>query len=380
MTELPVTQIKIPAGFIDLGMGDPAFELLPLELIQVAADEHFSRQDRRFLQYGSEQGDGYFRRSLADFLAEANSKPISPDQLFVTAGASSALDLLCTLFTQVGDIIFVEEPTYFLALRIFEDHGLRVIPISMDADGISLDALDEKLAEFNPKFVYVIPTFQNPSGVTLTSARRNQLVERAQQHDFLIVADEVYHFLGYSETPPLAFANFTARIEQAISVNSFSKILAPGLRLGWITAHAAVIKKLIGSSLLDSGGGMNPFASALVRGLIDSGGLADNIASLRQVYALRRDSLDEALREFLPMAEYKFPAGGFFFWVQLPGIDAAELQRKAREFNVGIRSGVLFSTRNTQPDFMRLGFCFYDSSDLRAGVKRLRACLEKYFL
>jgi len=379
MSELSITQINIPPGFIDLGMGDPSFGLLPLELIRQAAEVHFSTGDRRFLQYGTEQGDGYFRRSLADFLTKSYSFPVDPDLLFVTAGASSALDLLCTIYTRTGDVIFVEEPSYFLALRIFKDHGLRVISIQMDDDGLCLDALDEKLAEFNPKFIYIIPTFQNPSGLTHTQDQRNKLVERAQRHNFLIIADEVYHFLAYTLTPPQAFAAFTDNVKQVISVNSFSKILAPGLRLGWIKAHGTVIERLAGSSLLESGGGMTPFTSALVRWVIESGGLEENISSLRKEYTIRLNALDAALREHLPMAEYVVPQGGFFFWVQLPGVDAAELRRKAKEFNVGFRQGTLFSSRMGKADYMRLGFCFYDSEALREGVKRLRDCLEKKY-
>ena len=149
MSEFSITQFNIPGGFIDLGMGDPSFSLLPLEPIRQAAEVHFSTGDRRFLQYGNEHGGGYFRRSLADFLTRSYSFPVDPDVLFVTTGVSSALDLLCTLYTRAGDVIFVEEPSYFLALRIFKEHGLRVISIPMDQNGLCLDALDEKLVEFN---------------------------------------------------------------------------------------------------------------------------------------------------------------------------------------------------------------------------------------
>ncbi len=379
MTDLSITQIDLPSGFIDLGMGDPAFELLPLEMIHQSAATHFSTGDPSFLQYGAEQGDRYFRGSLANFLTKSYDLPVDSDQLFVTTGASATLDLICTSFTQPGDVIFVEEPSYFLALRIFKDHGLRAIAIPMDEDGLSLKVLDEKLTEFNPKFVYTIPTFQNPSGVTLTPARRDHLIARAQRHNFLIVADEVYHFLAYALVPPRAFATYTAQVEQIISVNSFSKILAPGLRLGWVQAHENIIKRLTGSGLLESGGGVTPFTSALLRNVIESGGLAANIANLRQEYAARRDALEAALGTYLPMAEYQVPPGGFFFWVRLPGIDTATLRLKAQEFNVGIRQGGLFSSNAGLSNHIRLGFCFYDSGTLREGVKRLRDCLEKNF-
>lgn len=376
MSALPITQIDIPPDFIDLGLGNPDLSLLPLNLLHQSAEAFFAAGDRRPLQYGAERGNAYFRRALADFLTMAHATQVNPGWLFVTAGASSALALLCTLYTRPGDLIFVEEPTYFLALRIFEDHDLRVIPIPVDDQGLRLDALESQLDEFVPKFIYTIPTFQNPSGLTLSQARREKLVELAQRYNFLVLADEVYHFLPYTQSPPQAFAVFAERVEQVISINSFSKILAPGLRLGWVQAHETVIERLAGCGLLDSGGGMNPFTSALVRGLIESGDLEQNIAGLRMEYARRLNALDAALHHHLPAAEYMQPQGGFFFWIRLPGVDAAELRPKAHRYKVDFRPGALFFSRQGLQEYIRLGFCYYAPTDLEEGVKRLRDCLD----
>lgn len=377
MNELPIIQTNVQPGVIDLGMGNPDFDLLPLEVLHQSAEEYFKNGDPRHLQYGMEQGDGYFRQALADYLTKAYGKSANPDLLFVTAGASSALDLLCSLYTQPGDVIFVEEPSYFLALRIFKDHGLRVVPIIMDDEGVRSDELEKKLVEFNPKFIYIIPSFQNPSGRTLSQERREQLVEWAQRDNYLVVADEAYQFLPYTQTPPGSFAAYTDEVEQIISVNSFSKILAPGLRLGWIQANSAVIKRLAGSGLLESGGGMNPYASALVRGLIESGELDKNIARLQKEYTSRLEAMDSALRIHLPQANYSLPRGGFFFWVQLPGVDASELRLKAKEYKVDFRQGVLFSSQEGLLDFFRLSFCFYSPEAIEEGVKRLSDCVRK---
>jgi 2-aminoadipate transaminase len=375
MKEIPITQINLSRDVIDLGVGDPDFNLLPLELLHRSAEAYFTAGDFRPLEYGSEQGNGYFRGALADFLEEAYHKSVDPDLLFITAGASSALDLICTLYTRPGDTIFIEEPTYFLALHIFADHGLRTVPIPMDDGGLRLEALEEKLAEHYPKFVYTIPTFHNPGGCTLSQARRDKLVELAQRYKFLVVADEVYHFLSYTQAPPPPFAVFADDVEQIISVNSFSKILAPGLRLGWIQTHRAVIRRLAGSGLLDSGGGMNPLMSALGLDLIKSGGLEQNIRRLRIEYASRLNALDAALNQLLPESKYTVPQGGFFFWVRIPGIDAADLRPKAQGFNVDFRQGALFSSRKRMGDFFRLSFCYYRPQDIEEGIKRLRDCL-----
>lgn len=376
MSELPITQISSKPGVIDLGMGNPDFNLLPVDLLYQSAADFFKNNDPRPLQYGLEQGDSYFRQSLAGFLEEGYGFPVDPALLFVTAGASSAIDLFCSLYTQPGEVVFVEEPSYFLALRIFEDHGLQVVPIPMDSDGLRIDVLEQLLTEYHPKLVYTIPVFQNPSGKTLSSERRHRLVELAHRDDFLVLADEAYQFLPYSMAAPAPFEEYASDVRQVVSINSFSKILAPGLRLGWIQANSTVIERLSGCGLLESGGGMNPYTSALVRGLIESGDLQQNITHLRREYAQRLEAMDRALCEHLPQAKYEKPAGGFFFWVKIPGFDAAELRRKAPEFKVDFRPGILFSSQDGLLDNMRLGFSFYKPKEIEEGIRRLSSCLK----
>src|SRR5258708_23820296 len=338
MTQAQVSQSDPPPGFIDLGIGHPSYSLLPMEMLHQASEKYFATKDPHPLQYGLEQGNSNFRQGLARFLISAYGRgSVDPSLLFVTTGASSAIDLICSVFTSPGDVIFVEEPSYFLALRIFRDHGLRVVPVAVDDSGLCLDGLEVKIEESHPKLIYIIPTFQNPSGVTLSEERREKLVELAERYDVLIMADEVYHLLAYNQTPPRSFATLIEHAEHVISVNSFSKILAPGLRLGWVHANREIIQRLISSSLLDSGGGMNPFTSAVVHGLIESGGLEQNIANLRREYTLRLSAMDAALEQHLPAARWLPPHGGFFFWVNLPGVDAAHLQSKSQHFHAFFR-------------------------------------------
>lgn len=356
---------------IDLGLGNPDPALFPLDLLRQSAQAELARRDPLPLQYGLEQGSGCFRAALAHFLAQAYRFPVSPERLFITAGASSALDLLCTLYTRPGDTIFVEEPSYFLALRIFADHGLRPVSIEMDADGLCLDDLDEKLASHPPRLLYSVPTFQNPSGRTLSAARRAALVERAQRRGFLLIADEVYHCLDHGSPSPPPLAAWAEEVEQVVSVGSCSKILAPGVRLGWVQAHPAVIQRLALCGLLDSGGGLNPFMSALLRELVESGGLADHVNHLRAAYAARAAALTQALSRHLPAARFEPPQGGFFVWVRLPGVDTAALRPVAQANGVDFRPGRLFSSRAGLGEFMRLCFAHYPPGEIEAGVKRL---------
>jgi 2-aminoadipate transaminase len=375
MSTLPIAQINTPSGFIDLGRGDPQFELLPLDLLRDAAQHRLGQSDNAFLQYGTEQGDGYFRAALADFLSEHYGFPVSYESLFVTSGISSGLDLLCTLFTRPGDTIFVEEPSYFLALRIFADHGLRIVSIPTDDEGLDLTDLTRALKESRPKFLYIIPTFQNPSGHTLSQERREQLVALAGQHDFLILADEVYQLLNYTQTPPKSFGAYIDS-EHVISLGSFSKFLAPGLRLGWLQTHPKIMQKIAACGLLDSGGGMNPFTSAIVRDVIESGGLDGNIAKLADVYGRRVKVMTESLRQHLPNAEFITPHGGYFFWIRLSGVDAQELQKQAQGQQVGLRPGILFSSQNGLRDYFRLSISFYEESEIEEGVVRLKKCVS----
>lgn len=376
-TVLTTSQTNTPAGFIDLGSGDPPLSLLPLDLIRRAAEVRFAEGDPAFLQYGAEQGDGYFRVALSDFLSCGYGFPASPDDLLVTNGVSQGLDLICSLFTRAGDVIFVEEPSYFLALRIFADHHLWIVPVATDENGLVIESLEEKLAEFQPKFLYLIPTFQNPSGRTLSQERRERLVSLCRRHDFLILADEVYHFLSYANKPPKAFAAYT-NVENVISLGSFSKILAPGLRLGWIQAHPEKIKRISGCGLLDSGGGLNPFTSAIVRSILETGALEKNIAKLVSIYSSRVTLMDSLLRLHLPDVTYSIPQGGYFFWVKLSGeADAAELHKKAESFKVGFRAGVRFSSHGGMRDYIRLSCVFYQPEEIETGIVRLKQCLSQ---
>jgi DNA-binding transcriptional MocR family regulator len=371
MPQTRLTQLNHPPGFIDLGSGNPDPALFPLDLLQKAAESYFAAGDLRTLQYGAEAGNGDFLAELAGFLSGAYRQPVEPGSLFATTGASAALDLLCTLCTRAGDVIFVEEPSYFLALRIFADHGLRVIAIPMDRQGLQVDRVAELLKEYKPKFVYTIPTFHNPASLTLSQARREQLVRLAEQHGFLLIADEVYHFLPYTVVPPQPFAVFTRDLEQVVSVQSFSKILAPGLRLGWIQAHEKAIRRLAGCGLLDSGGGMNPFTSAIVRYLLESGDLARNIAALRKAYRLRLAALTAALDRHLPEAAYSMPQGGFFAWVRLPGVDTVGLRQAAQQAQVDFRPGALFSSQGGLKEYLRLSCSYYNPQEIERGVARL---------
>lgn len=377
MSDLRTTQVNIASDVINFGIGQPGFDLLPARLMQRAAARRLDGVDTSFLNYGAEQGDGFFRQALARFLSDGYGEAVDADTLFITAGASNALDLTCTLFTQPDDVVFAAEPTYFLALRIFADHGLRVVPIPTDEQGMNIQALEEALRNERPALLYVIPTFQNPAGMTLPLERRRRLAELAAEHDFLIAADEVYHLLAYTAAPPAPMAHF-ADGGRVISIGSFSKILAPGLRLGWIQTTPALVRRFVTSGLVDSGGGLNPFTSALVRTALEESWQEEYLVDLRRTYAHRIDVMDAALQDELgDMIDYTRPDGGFFFWIALPpGTDSQRLLAAAEAYRVGFQPGTRFSSRGGLRDRLRLSFAFYDEGAIREGVARFARLLR----
>jgi DNA-binding transcriptional MocR family regulator len=372
MTLTSAAQKPIPAGMIDLGIGQPSPRLLPAEALAKAASDCAGRPERMLLSYGPEQGDGPFREALAGFLTQAYRMPVDPARLFVTNGASQAIDLICSLFTRAGDTILVEEPTYFLALKIFADHHLKVVALPMDADGLDVGALEEALERVRPALLYTIPTYHNPTGVCLSAPRREKLAALARRFDLLIVADEVYHLLSYTAPPPLPLARFSAE-GRVISLGSFSKILAPGMRLGWLHAGAGMIERLATCGLLDSGGGLNPFASGIARSAIERSLLDRHLTHLRRTYGSRMQAMAAALGDRLPEgAAFETPEGGFFIWVRLPGqMDAQGVLRRARAQNVAFMPGASFSEGPALKNFLRLSFAYYDTPELVEGVERL---------
>ncbi len=379
MDTFRTAQLNIPPEMIEFGAGQPSPRLLPLTLLKEAAAHRLGSRDDSLLAYGAEQGDGYFRLALAGFLSAHYQIKVDFDDLFITAGASQGLDLTCTLFSRPGDTIFVEEPSYFLALRIFADHGLNVVSLPMDEHGLIVYALEEKLSRHKPAFLYTIPTFHNPSSVTLAADRRERLVELSRRYKLLIVADEVYHMLSYSDAPPMPLASHIDS-SSVLSLGSFSKIMAPGLRLGWIQGSARLLKHFTGCGLLDSGGGLNPFTSGIMRSAIENGLLKNQLTTLKTAYSQRKTALADALRDNLPDAvRFVEPGGGFFIWLEFPDrIDTNHLLAAAFEKNVGFLPGVKFSAQNGLKNYARLSFSFYEVPQLEKGARRLGRVIEAY--
>jgi DNA-binding transcriptional MocR family regulator len=372
-------QLWSDPGVTDLGIGQPQDAILPTDLLSAALHRFGEQRLQHPWQYGHELGDGVLRTELADFLEPRYGVPVDPDLMLVTNGNSQAIDLCCGVLAAPGDVVFVEEPSYHLAMQIFRDHHLRVVGIPVDRDGLSIEALEDELTRHRPAFLYTIPAAQNPTGATLPTQRRRRLVELAQQHGFLVVADEVYHLLQYGEPGPdgrpAGPEPMAAYVDSGVvlSLGTFSKILAPGLRLGWVQAARPLLDRLESRGFIVSGGGLNPVPSALVAGMLADGSAAEYLASLLPLFRARVEAMDAGLRAVLPAgASWARPDGGYFFWLRLPdGVDTAALLPRARSLGVGYAPGPKFSSRGGLTEHLRLSFAYYGDEQLAAAVRAL---------
>ena len=375
-----VTFDSAPApGTINFGVGQPSADLLPVDLLRQASEQFLRQAHPNELNYGERQGDVRFREALASFLTGGYSAPVTDSELFVTGGNSQALDFICSVFTRPGDTVIVEEPSYFLAFRIFLDHGLNIVSVPMDQDGMNISALETILSEVKPRLLYTIPSFHNPGGQSMSLQRRERLVELSEEHDFLIAADEVYQLLYTGERPPPALGTM-ADSGNILSLGSFSKIMAPGLRLGWVQTSAGLMEPLMDNGAVNSGGSLNHFTSHVIRAAIEMGKQDEWLAHLRATYAARISAMDEALQIHLGnRARWYRPGGGYFFWLEFnESVDTATLRSHAAAFRTGFQPGVNFSSSGGLKNCLRLSFAHYNENEIREGVERLAHLFDRH--
>ncbi len=370
-----------PPGHINFGVGQPSADLLPVRLIETAS-ANFLRTAQPFeFNYGERQGDRRFREALADFLSRHYGQPARPDSLLITSGNSQALALVCTQLTRPGDTVFVEEPSYFLAFNILRDQGLKLVGIPTDPNGMVIKQLEAALQDHKPSLIYTIPSYHNPTGFSLSAERRQRLVELSLEHEFVIAADEVYQLLHYFDPPPIAFGSL-AELQgdegSIVSMGSFSKILAPGLRLGWIQSSANLIKRLMASGVVSSGGSLSHFSSQVGRHAIDLGLQDQHLQHLRSTYRARLEAMDHALtRHLSDVARWHKPQGGYFFWLEMPaGFDAVAMRQKAPSFKTGFQAGTVFSSQGNFDNCIRLSFAHYNEEQIAEGIARIAALIS----
>jgi 2-aminoadipate transaminase len=375
---------------ISFAGGLPAPEAFPIGVVAEAAQRVLHDQGPRALQYGATEGYLPLRAWIADTLHTAGV-PVSAEHVLITTGSQQALDLLGKVFIDPGDGIVVESPTYLAALQAWNAYGAAYLEVPADADGMCTDALESLLRRHQPKLVYCLPNFQNPSGVTLTRARREQLVALAGEAGVVVVEDDPYRDLRFEgeELPrliELASASARPAVDmhdydgQLIYVSTFSKVISPGLRVGSVVAPLAVIRKLTQAK---QGADLHTamLNQMLVYELVSSGLLQRHVATIVDMYRERRDTMLDALAQTFPAGvHWTHPAGGLFLWVTLPEeIDAADLLRAAVRAGVAFVPGAPFhpsGSSGTGANTFRLNFSNASPAQIRDGIARLGALLH----
>jgi len=366
----PTLQIALTPGTIDLAWGHPATDLLPVAAMQRASAAALTKFGNDALTYGYPAGPGPLLEWLRQRIGQREGRTPAPDEIMITGGNSLGLDQLLTLWTEPGDIMLVESPTYHLAVRVMRDHPLQLLPVPADGEGLQVDALAETLnnlrrAGKRARMLYTVPTFHNPTGVSLSAPRRQALIELAAAEELLIVEDDVYRELSYDGPPPPSLWS-QAPDGVVARLGSFSKALAPGLRLGWLTASKAIIQRIVDGGLLDSGGGINHFTALVVSLLCEDGDYDAGVARFCAAYGARRDALMGALTQALPKScSWYTPGGGFFTWVLLPhGMKSSELLPQAETAGVSFIPGKKFHLDGVGENTLRLAFSYYPPEKL----------------
>jgi 2-aminoadipate transaminase len=371
---------------ISFGGGLPAPEVFPLAEIQAAADRVLAEHGRAALQYSATEGYLPLRELLVRHMARYGIA-VTPDNVLITSGAQQALDLIGKLFINSGDRVLTEEPSYLGALQAFTAYQAQYLPVPIDDDGLRLDRLEEALRA-GPKFLYILPNFQNPGGVTLSLERRRRLIELASHYGAPIVEDDPYGQLRYEgeHLPPLVKIDSEVHGNGnghpfhggVIYLGTLSKTLAPGLRIGWVVAPSEVMTRLVqmkqGADLHTS-----TFNQMVAYETARSGFLDQHVKHIRQVYSERRNAMLAALERYAPPgAQWTHPHGGLFLWVTLPaGLDSKTLLADALKEKVAFVPGAPFYPCGGGERTMRLNFSYSKPEVIEEGIRRLGGVIAR---
>ena len=370
---------------ISFAGGLPAPKVFPLKEFQAASNTVLENDGPQALQYSTTEGYLPLREMIARHTARYSVK-VTADNIMITSGSQQALDFIGRLFLNRGDYIVVESPTYLGAIQAWNAYGAQYIPVRSDENGMIVDELEAAL-RIGPKFIYVLPNFQNPSGSTLNLERRKQLVELADKYGVPIVEDDPYGQLRYEgeHIPSVVALDSDFRGENGghysgnvIYLSTFSKLLAPGLRLAWVIAPPEVIRKLVmtkqAADLHTSS-----FNQYVAHEVAKGGFLDEHIKVIRATYKERRDVMIEMMEEMFPAeVTWRKPLGGMFLWGELPeGMDAAEVLKRAVEKKVAFVPGAAFHPTGGGENTMRLNFSYSDPDTIREGITRLGTTLKE---
>ncbi len=360
---------KQGAGFISLRSGAPPPECIPRERLERGMERAWACGQDLF-GYQSAMGAWDLRALVAERMRALGCADVDAKNVMLLSGAQQGIDFLARLFINPGDVVALEDPVYPGALQTFDLCEPRYVPIPVRADGLDLDALESALARGAPKFLYVVPTFQNPTGATMPLARRERLVALARARDLVIIEDDPYSALRYAgpDVPPLR-----ALDPDVIYLGTFSKTVAPGVRVGWMVMPEALREKLYAMKEAADINSDRVMQQAIYE-MMQTGFFPDHLDRIRAIYAERRAAMLAALREHMPPdVAWTEPQGGFFVWLTLPpGMDVLDVLARGNERGVGIVPGTgCTAMPGGQSNGMRLSFCAQPPDAIAEAVRRL---------
>jgi len=332
------------------------------------------------MQYGSGQGDPRLREQICAVMA-LEGVDAHPDDVVVTVGSQQAVDLVTRIFCDPGDVVICEAPSYVGALGVFRAYECEVVHTAMDAEGLVPEALAETIARVQAagkrvKFVYTIPNFHNPAGVTLSPSRRTEILRVCREADVLVLEDNPYGLLGFDRDPHRALR--ADEPDGVVYLGSFSKTFAPGFRVGWALAPHAVREKLV---LAQESATLCPpsFSQLAVSAYLSEHDWLGQIKQFREMYRERRDAMISALDDLMPRgARWNVPEGGFYVWLTLPdGLDAKAMLPRAVTARVAYVPGTAFFADGSGAQSMRLSYCYPTPERIREGVRRLVGVIEQ---
>ncbi|MEY3510738.1 MAG: hypothetical protein RJA56_549 [Pseudomonadota bacterium] len=371
-------------GIISFAGGFPDSALFDVDGIREASLAALAQEPGAALQYGATEGYGPLREQIAGFM---NSKGAATalEQLIVTTGSQQALDLLGKTLVGPGDKVIVEGPTFLATIQCFRLYGAELISAPLDEEGVDVDRLEQLIVEHRPKFVYLIPTFGNPSGRLLGLARRRRLLELAVQHNTILVEDDPYGDLYFGEAPPPSLLALSPSVpgsaDLLVHCGSLSKVLSPGLRVGWMVAPAELLAKATMCKQF-SDANTSTFAQAVAAQYLKSGRMPETLSKVRRVYAERAKAMSEALRQNLgQQVAFVEPQGGLFIWARLTGAnggptDGAAFSKRAVEQGVAFVPGAPFFASHPDHATFRMSFATAGLDKIEEGVGRLVKALR----
>lgn len=371
-------------GMISFAGGLPTPEMFPAEELGEIAKQVIASNPNKALQYGCTEGAACFKEELINLLKKDENIEVSQDEMLVVSASQQGLDIVSKAFVDPGDAVIVAKPTYLGALQAFETYGADMIGVESDDFGIIAESLEEKLEDLKKagrqcKFIYIVPDFQNPTGTTIPEERRVKILELAKKYGTIILEDSPYRKVRFKGEHQKTFYALDKGEGNVITMFTFSKTLAPGLRLGYIIGDKELIRKfVILKQALDLC--TSPACQAIAEEYLKRGNIEKHIAEMAKLYGKKRDVMIAALRKYMPKGvSWTEPEGGLFLWVVMPeNIDSEKMLETAIKNNVAYVMGSAFYPDGSGKNTMRLNFSYSSFEEIDEGIKRLAKAITEY--